>query len=153
MPAKIYRVTLTIEEQRDLRQLVSQGNSSARKITRGRILLLADENNPETGFKDDEIVKALNVSARTVERTRKSCVEEGLEAAINHKRPYRRKPKSLDGKAEAYLVATTCSPAPEGRERWTLQLLADKLVELNVVDTVSTETVRRTLKKMNLSLG
>jgi transposase len=153
MPAKKYRVTLTKEEQLELGELVSQGKSAARKITRGRILLLADENNPETRLKDAEIVKALQVSARTVERTRQNCVEKGIEAALNHKQPYRRKPKSLDGQAEAHLVATACSPAPEGRERWTLQLLADKLVELEVVDSVSTETVRRTLKKMNLSLG
>jgi transposase len=153
MPAKKYRVTLTKEEQLELGELVSQGKAAARKITRGRILLLADENNPEARLKDAEIVKALQVSARTVERTRQNCVEKGIEAALNHKQPYRRKPKSLDGKAEAHLVATACSPAPEGRERWTLQLLADKLVELKVVDSVSTETVRRTLKKTNLSLG
>ena len=90
---------------------------------------------------------------RTVERTRQKCVAMGIEAALNHTRPKKTKSKVLDGEAEARLVQLACSEAPNGRESWSLQLLADKLIELNVVESVSRETVRTTLKKMNLSLG
>ena len=153
MPAKKYRVTLTKEERAELKQLISKGKSAARKLTRARILLLADEEAAGQRYKDAEIVTALGVSRPTVERTRRTCVEEGIEAALNHKRPYRRRSKVMDGEVEARLVALTCSDAPEGREKWTMQLLADKLIELKVVETISDETVRTTLKKMNLSLG
>jgi len=153
MPAKKYRVTLTKEERAALKELISKGKSAARKLTRARILLLADEEAAGQGYKDAEIVTALSVSRPTVERTRRVCVEEGIEAALNHKRPYRRRSKVMDGEVEARLVALTCSDAPEGREKWTMQLLADKLIELKVVETISDETVRTTLKKMNLSLG
>jgi hypothetical protein len=95
----------------------------------------------------------LHTSRRTVERVREKCVLQGIEAAINHSRPRKTRSKVLDGEAEARLVHLACSPAPEGYERWTLQLLADKLIELEIVETVSGETVRTTLKKMNLSLG
>ena len=88
-----------------------------------------------------------------MERVREKCVLQGIEAAINHSRPRKTRSKVLDGEAEARLVHLACSPAPEGYERWTLQLLADKLIELEIVETVSGETVRTTLKKMNLSLG
>jgi len=153
MPAKKYRVTLTKEERAELKGLVSKGKTAARKLTRCRILLLADEGAEGGKCKDAEIVAALGVSRPTVERTRQVCVEEGIEAALNHKRPYQRRRKIMNGEVEARLIALVCSDAPAGREKWTMQLLADKLIDLQVVETVSDETVRTTLKKMNLSLG
>lgn len=153
MPAKKYKITLTEEERTELSELISKGKAAARKLTRVRILLLADGSSSGRGCKDGEIVMALGVSRATVERTRQVCVEQGIEAALNHKRPYRKRRKVLDGEAEAHLVALTCSETPAGRERWTMQMLVDKLVELEVVGTVSKETVRRTLKKTNLSRG
>lgn len=153
MPAKIYKVTLTIEERQALTALVNKGKGPAGKLKRARILLMADEAQDGGGWKDDDIVQALHTSRRTVGRTRENCVELGVEAAINHTRPRRTRGKVLDGAAEARLVQLACSEAPDGREQWTLQLLANKLIELEVVETVSYETVRTTLKKMNLSLG
>jgi len=153
MPAKLYKVTLTEEERADLSESISKGKIAARKVIRTRILLLADEGNDGTAWKDGQIVEALGTSRRTVERTRQVCVEKGIEAALNHKQRYRHRAKVLDGQAEAHLVKVACSQAPEGRERWTLQLLTDKLIELEVVEQVSYETIRTTLKKMNLSLG
>ncbi len=153
MPAKRYKVTLTKEERQDLTALVSKGNANARKITHARILLLADETQPGGAWQDAQIAAALAISRRTVERVRQSCVETGIEAALHHKRPRRTRDKVLDGAAEARLVQLACTQVPDGRERWTMQLLADKLIELEIVETVSAETVRTTLKKMNLSLG
>ena len=153
MPAKLYRVKLTKEEQAELNAIVNKGKGAARRITRARILLLADENRLDGGLKDADIVKALGVHQRTVERTREKCVELGIETALNHARPQKKKEKLLDGEAEARLVQLACSEAPDGHDRWSLRLLADKLVELEVVETISHETVRTTLKKMNLSLG
>jgi transposase len=153
MPAKIYRVTLTTEEREVLTALINKGSGPAGKLRRARILLMADEAQENGGWKDDDIAQALQTSRRTVERTREMCVEAGLEMAINHKRPRSTRSKILDGAAEARLTQLACSEAPDGHERWTLQLLADKLIELEVVETVSYETVRTTLKKMNLSLG
>lgn len=155
MPAKKYRVTLTDEERNQLTSLVTKGKGNARRIRRAHMLLMADESHQDgsCSWKDADIAKALKAHSRTVERTREKCVLEGVEAALNHKRPTKKKSKKLDGKAEARLVQLACSEAPQGQERWTLQLLADKLIELEVVETVSRETVRTTLKKMNLSLG
>lgn len=153
MPAKIYRVTLTSEEREDLIALVNKGKGPAGKLKRARILLMADEAQANGGWKDDDIVQALHTSRRTVERTRQKCVEMGVEAAINHTRPKRTRSKVLDGAAEARLVQLACSEVPDGHEKWTMQMLADRLIELEVVETVSRETVRTTLKKMNLSLG
>lgn len=153
MPAKIYRVTLTEEERAELTARVSKGKGVARRITRSRILLLADENQAEGGWKDADIARALGVHQRTVERVREKCVMQGIEAALNHTRPQKKREKLLDGAAEARLVQLACSEAPKGHESWTMQMLADKLVELEIVETVSRETVRTTLKKMNLSPG
>ena len=147
MPAKKYKVTLTDDERRDLITLVNKGKAAARKITRARILLLADESEAGASWSDDRIVEALGVSRRTVERTREKCVESGLEAALNHKRTQRPQSKRLDGEAEARLVQLACTDAPDGRERWTMQMLADKLIELEIVETISDETVCTTLKK------
>lgn len=153
MPAKIYRVKLVDEEQAELTALVNKGKGNARRMTRARILLLADENRDAGSWKDADIAQALGVGQRTVERVREKCVEMGVEAALNHTRPKKRKAKLLDGAAEARLVQLACSVAADGHATWTMQMLADKLIELEVVETVSRETVRTTLKKMNLSPG
>lgn len=153
MPAKIYRVTLTDEERADLTALVNKGKGIVRRITRARILLLADENHAEGGWKDADIARAVGVHQRTVERVREKCVMLGIKAALNHTRPQQNREKRLDGAAEARLVQLACSEAPDGHESWTMQMLADKLVELEIVETVSRETIRTTLKKMNLSPG
>ena len=153
MPAKIYRVTLTEEERSQLKALTSKGKGAARRLTHARILLLADQTQDEGAWKDADIAQALGIHARTVERVRERCVEEGVEAALNHKQPRKKRSKVLDGAAEARLTQLACTEAPDGHERWSMQMLADKLIELEVVETVSRETVRTTLKKMNLSLG
>jgi len=153
MPAKIYKVTLEKEEREELTALVNKGKGRARRMRRARILLMADEAQENGGWKDADIAKALGAHVRTVERTRQKCVEMGIDAALNHTRPKKTRSKVLDGEAEARLVQLACSEAPDGREDWSMQLLADKLIELEVVETVSRETVRTTLKKMNLSHG
>jgi DNA-binding CsgD family transcriptional regulator len=141
MPAKKYHVKLTKEEREELLKLMSSGKTAARKLSRGRILLKADE-----GLKDREIVAALNTSQRTVERTRRRFVEGNLEKALNEDpRPGSR--MKLDERAEAHLIAIACSDAPGGREHWPLRLLSDKLVELGHVESISYETVRQYLKK------
>lgn len=142
MPAKKYRVKLEAGEREQLLEMTRKGEIGARKMKRAQILLKADE-----GWKDADIIKALNTNRSTVERTRKRLVEGGLDKALNEDpRPGQR--VKLDCKAEAHLVALTCSDAPGGREHWPLRLLADKLVELGVVKSVSHETIRQTLKKM-----
>lgn len=147
MPAKTYHVKLTKQERQELKNLVSKGKAAARKQNHARILLLSDEDSSDGSKKDKEIVAALGVSLRSVERVRQRFVEEGLESAITPKPRKKHKPKKLDGAGEAFLVATACTPAPEGHAGWTLQLLADRLVECNITDTISCETVRQTLKK------
>jgi len=141
MPAKKYIVKLDEKERQYLLELTSKGQVGARKMKRAQILLKADE-----GLKDREIVAALNTSRPTVERIRKRFVEGSLEKARNDDPRPGGKIK-IDGRAEAQLIALACSDAPEGHERWTLRLLADKLVELNVVEEISYETVRQRLKK------
>lgn len=153
MPAKLYRVTLEKDERKELKALVSKGTGSVRRIRRAQMLLMADENQEGGGWKDADIAKALGAHQRTVERTREKCVMEGIEAALNHTRPKRTRSKILDGAAEARLVQLACSQAPDGHEEWTMQMLADKLIELEIVETVSKETVRTTLKKTNSSRG
>lgn len=153
MPAKKYRVSLTQEERDNLSKLTSQGRIAARKLLHAQVLLHADEASARGSLKDAEIAKAIHTSRLTVERVRKRFVLEGLDSALNPKVQKRRKPKKLDGKAESFLIATACSTAPEGRSGWTLQLLADRLVECNIVDSISGECVRQTLKKTNLSRG
>lgn len=142
MPGKKYIVELTAEERQYLLDITSKGNIGARKMKRAQILLKADE-----GLKDEDIVAALNTSRPTVERIRKRFVEGNLDKAL-HDDPHPGGKTKIDGRAEAHLIALACSDAPDGHERWTLRLLADKLVELGVVDAVSHETVRQRLKKM-----
>jgi transposase len=153
MPAKKYRVKLTEDERVYLKQLISKGKLSARTLTHGQILIHADEASSTSSLTDAAIAKAVPISPLTVERVRKRFVEEGLDLALNPKVQARRRPKKLDGKAEAFLVATACSAAPVGHKDWTLKLLADRLVECEMVDSISGETVRQTLKKTNLSRG
>ena len=142
---KKYIVELTTEEREQLLELTRKGKSSARKVKRAQILLLADE-----GKTDEAIVEALHVGVATVERIRKRLVLEGLPVALNDRpRPGAR--CKLDAKAEAVLETLAQSKPPQGRKKWTMQLLADRLVELKVVDTISGETVRRTVKKSGSS--
>ena len=144
---KRFVVELTAEERETLQGLLSAGKASALTLTRARILLKSDEGPYGPGWSDEEIVEALDVGRATVERLRKRFVERGLEALRRQPQERPSRPRKLDGRAEAHLVALACSPAPEGRACWTLQLLADRLVQLEVVGSVSDETVRRVLKK------
>ena len=153
MPAKIYRVKLTEAERNELKDLLNKGRVAARKQTHARILLQCDESGVNPAKNDRVVAEALNTSARSVERVRQRFVEEGLESALNPKVQERSYFKKLDGAAEAFLVATACTQAPEGRAEWTMQLLANKLVECKLVDSISDETVRKTLKKMRLNRG
>ena len=153
MPAKRYRVRLSAEEQQELKGLVSRGRSAAYRQTHARILLLSDESQEYGAMKDEEIAQALRVGNATVGRVRRRCVEEGVEAALGRRQQVNRRPKKLDGQGEAHLLAPACSQPPEGRAGWTLQLLAERLVQWEIVDSISTETVRQTLKKTNSSLG
>lgn len=153
MPAKKYRVKLTETERQDLKELLNKGRIAARKQTHARILLQCDESGATPVKTDKDIAEALNTSTRSIERVRQSFVEEGLDSALNPKVQAHHRPKKLDGAAEAFLVATVCMEAPEGRAEWTMQLLADKLVECKIVDSISDETVRTTLKKMRLNPG
>jgi transposase len=140
-------VKLTPEEHQELKQLISSGQARARTLTRARILLKADEN-----WSDESISEALEVGVATVQRLRKRFVEGGLQA-LHDRKPHREYLRKLDGKAEAHLIALSCSSPPEGHKRWTLRLLAERLVSLEEVESVSHETVRQVLKKMNLSPG
>jgi DNA-binding transcriptional ArsR family regulator len=149
---KKYPVILTQTERDDLKSLIAAGTAPARKLTHARILLKADQSPEGPGWVDDAIAEAVEVSQPTVSRVRKQHFEEGLEAAINRRPPNREYHRKLDGEQEARLVALACSEPPEGQARWSLRLLADKLVELEVVEEVSYQTVRRTLKKTNSSL-
>ena len=154
---KKYRVVLKVEEQQELKALVSKGRAAAYKQTHARILLLSDENEAEGPMLDQEIARSLKVGTATVERVRRRCVEEGVEAALGRKEQLNRRAKKLDGQGEAHLIALACGEPPlrlrsgqaPGRVSWTLQMLADGLVEREIVESISDETVRRTLKKTN----
>ena len=150
---KKYIVTLTEEERRMLRTMLSRGKAAARKLLHARILLKADSSAGGPNLGDDAIVEELDVGRATVERVRKQFVEESLEAALERRKTRREYRRKLDGDGEAHLIALACSQAPEGRSRWTLRLLADRMVALEQVDHLSYETVREVLKKTNLSLG
>ena len=147
MPAKLYRVSLTQDEREHLLGVTRRGKSSGRKVKRALILCKADE-----GLTDQQVAEALMVGPATVSRVRQRFVEGGLERALNDlPRPGQR--RKLDGKQEAHLVAVACSTPPEGHARWTLRLLADRAVELELTDSISRETVRQVLKKTNSSPG
>ena len=138
---KHYIINLTEEEREELICLTTTGRHSALKMLHARILLKTDE-----GLVDDQISEHLDINVRTVERVRKRCALEGVSAALSRKKRPQRVPQ-FDGEAEARLIQLACSEAPKGRQRWTLRLLADKLVELDVVESISHETVRQHLKK------
>jgi transposase len=150
---KKYIVTLMDEERRMLQEMLSRGKAAARKLTHARILLKADVAAGGPGWNDETIAEAMEVGRATVERVRKEFVEEGLEAALDRRKPRRQYRRKLDGDGEAHLVALACQEPPAGRSRWTLRLLADRMVQLEYVDRLSYQTVRRTLKKTNSSLG
>lgn len=148
---KKYRVTLEDDERAQLRQLLSRGKADVRRLKHAQVLLAADECDAAAST-DDQIAQTLGVGSATVERTRRRFVEEGLDSALSPYRGGRRIYKTrLDGRQEAQLIAIACSKPPEGRARWTLSLLADQMVELRHVDSLSRETVRQTLKKTNSS--
>jgi transposase len=145
-----YIVKLTQEERESLLLYIRKGKMAAYKLTHARILLAVDEGRHCADKKTDvEISKQLHVGVRTLERLRKRCVEEGIESALLRKAHSRSKPKKIMGEEEARLIALCCSNPPKGRARWTLKLLSDELVNLEIVESVSTTTVGRVLKKMN----
>ena len=151
---KKYKVTLTGAEREQLAGLIAAGKAAALKLAHARVLLKADQADGSPAWTDERIAEAVEVSVATVERVRQRFVEQGLDAALSRKRQDRpsRQPV-LDGAAEARLIALACSEPPAGRKEWTMQLLADKLVELRVVGAVCDETVRRRLKKTRSSRG
>ncbi len=153
MSKEHYRVTLTEEERASLQKLVSKGKVAAYKRIHAQILLKTDSSPNGENWKEQQIVDAFDVNPRTVERVRQRFVEKGLEAAINRKKQEEWRIPKINGEVEAYLIAAACSPPPEGRCRWTLRLLAGRLVELELLDSVSHVTVGAALKKTNLSLG
>ena len=154
---KKYRVQLTEEEQQELRALVSKGRAAAYKQTHARILLLSNEGHGGGAMQDEEIGRSLahfkQVGTATVERVRRRCVEEGVAAALGRKEQLNRRQKKLDGQGEAHLIALARGEPPEGRASWPLKLLAERLVEREIVESISAETVRQTLKKTNSSPG
>jgi hypothetical protein len=149
---KHYVVTLTATERDSLKRLLAAGTASARKLTHARILLKADQGPDGPGWADQAIADAVEVSQPTISRVRKQHVEQGLQAALNRRPPTREYVRKLDGMQEAKLIALACAKPPTGQARWSLRLLADKLVELEIVeDAVSYQTVRRILKKTRSS--
>ncbi len=144
---KKYPVILSETEREELKRLIAAGTSSARKLVHARILLKADQGPEGAGWVDDAVADALEVSQPTVARVRKQYFCEGLEAALNRRPPKREYRRKLDGEQEARLIALACGEPPQGRVCWSLRLLADKLVELEVVEEVSYQTVGRVLKK------
>lgn len=148
-----YVVRLTPEDRQTLQAIVDKGQGGAGKLLRARMFLKADVSDDGPGWTDEAIADAFEVGLSTVHRLRQRLVEEGLDAALLRKPQSTRRPTKLDGAQEAQLIAIACSKAPAGRARWTLQLLADKLVELKVVDSISDETVRQRLKKTTSSRG
>lgn len=149
MPAKLYHAQLTADQRTQLAGLLNRGRHPARKLMRARILLKADTGGPapQEPRTDAEGAEAIDCSTVTVQRVRQRFCQQGLAAALERSVPDRVYPRRLDGDGEARLIALACSEALEGRSRWTLRLLADRLVELGVVDSISYETVRQTLKK------
>lgn len=146
---KKYIVKLSQQEREELQELLATGKSSARKIQHARILLKADASEQGPNWKDEQIREAVEVSLSTIERVRRQFVEEGTQAAISRSPGSGYREPKMDGEKEAHLIALACSKAPEGRARWTLRLLAQRMVELEHFESLSYETVRRTLKKTN----
>ena len=150
---KKYKVKLTPNQRNKLLDVISKGKQKARIITHARILLQADCSQEGSSLKAKVIASNLNIHERTVHRVRERFANEGLKVALNRKKHCRYKTRRLDGDQEAHLVALCCGVPPEGRKRWTLTLLSEHLVKLEVTDSISRSTVHRTLKKTNLNLG
>ena len=145
---KKYVVRLSAQEREQLETMVRAGKTSAQIVTRARILLKADASDAGEAWSDSAIAAALDTSVNNVARTRQQLVEEGFEATLKRKyNPNSARPRIFDGEREAKLIALACSPAPEGFARWSLRLLEEKVVELNIVDKASDNTIGRTLKK------
>lgn len=144
---KKYIVSLTPQERQDLEKLTKTGKAPVYKVNHARVLLKADTQQSGGSWSDVAISQALDISVATIERVRQRFVEHGLELALGRKPQQRRKPRRLDGEQEAHLIAMTCSEPPPGYGRWSLRLLAERMVELQYVETVSHETIRQTLKK------
>lgn len=153
MPQKKYIVALSSEEREALEKVTTTGKTSAYKLNHARILLKADINQEGGGWRDQDISDALDISVSTIERVRQRLVEQGLEAALSRQTPSRTKPRLLDGEQEAHLIALACAETPAGQGKWSVRLLADRLVELGYVESISHETVRQTLKKTNSNPG
>lgn len=153
MSSKKYHVSLTEVERAELTRLSKSQRHSERERKRARILLLADESQEGGAATDAAIAEQVKVAPLTVNRVRQRFAVRGLRQSLAHKEQQTRKPRVLDGEAEAFLIATTCSAPPEGQKRWSLRLLKDALIEQRVVDAIGQETVRQTLKKMNSSRG
>ena len=147
-----YKVTLTKEERGELEALTRNGKTAAPKFIHARALLLCDAGASGPAWKVADIAEALGITARTIEHLKQRFVEEGLAAALVRKPSTRVPPVTFDGAFDARLTALACSAAPAGRSRWTVRLLAEKVVELNIAASVSTMTIQRSLKKTNLSL-
>lgn len=147
---KKYIVRLSDEERQKLKKIISSGRGSARMFTRARILLKADQRPEGPQWSDEKISEALDVTVQTVERIRRQLVEEGFESVLSRHEYKQKVPrKKIDGEVEAHLIALSCSEPPEGRAVWTLRLLAEKVVELGYVESISHEAIRQTLKKTN----
>ena len=150
---KLYRVRLSPEQRQQLKALIATGSPTSRANQHARILLKADCAPGAPGWTDEQIALALEVSTRTVLRVRQTFVQAGLERALQRRQHHGSYPRKVDGGVEAHLIALVCSPPPPGHARWTLRLLSDRLVELVDLESLSYETVRRTLKKTNSSPG
>lgn len=147
-----YKIILTEDERNLLNNITRSGKHSAKKVIKARALLLCDTGVHEPAQKVADVAAALGITARTIEHLKKRVIEEGVEKALESKKPQTPRPKKFDGEFEAKLIALACSQAPNGYARWTLQLLADKAVELNLTSSISDMSVHRILKKMNLNL-
>jgi len=150
---KKYYVKLSNKQRQHLEKLISSGTTPARTITRAHILLKSDCSKGTLNWTYRQITDAYNISDVTIAKVRKTYVEDGFEAALYRKKPDREYKRRLDGEGEAHLIALTCSEAPDGYERWTLSLLKDRLIRLEIVDNISPETIRQTLKKTSSNLG
>jgi transposase len=151
---KKYTVTLTKDERKDLETITQKGSHRSQKVLNALILMACDEGEfQDRRSKNEEIATVLNVSMKKIDRVKKRFVEESFEIALNGHKAQRVYERKADGDFEAHLVALSCSKPPEGFSRWSLRMLADRVVELNYIDSISYETVRRVLKKTKLSLG
>lgn len=150
---KKYKVTLTHEERAELETIINKARVAVRKRIHAQILLRADEAKGQTAWIDTDIAEAYDISVETVKRVRQRFVESGMATALQPRAPQENRARKFDGEKEAQLITLACNTAPEGYARWTLQLLADRMVELKYMESISYEAVRNVLKKTNLSLG